>query len=388
MKTEDLDKLAHHFMITTLGVQPGENVWIEHESARGLALAEACMVAVDAAGGQGYLRDSSAAKLEEFISAADSEAIEAEGERLLDDMKTMRRYIRITDPMDQSSISVPMTEYSRAMGAMKEHRVNHTKWLVVGTPAKDAYEGVEESAEEFEQSYLNVCLLDYGRMAEAVQPLVELLNRSKKVHIKGPETDLTFSIEGVGAVPCTGEINIPDGECFTAPVRDSMNGTIRYNVPTVCQGTSFPWIKFTVVNGRIEDAQTEPHLVDALNTILDTDPGARYFGEWAMGFNPYVLYPIKSTLFDEKIAGSFHLTPGNCYETAPNGNKSAVHWDIVLIQRPEHGGGEIWIDDVLIRKDGLFVPKELQGLNPENLAPSGTRPVPKPGKAVEANILK
>jgi aminopeptidase len=101
--------------------------------------------------------------------------------------------------------------------------------------------------------------------------------------------------------------------------------------------------------------------------MLDTDEGARYLGEFALGMNPRITRPMKDTLYDEKIMGSLHLTPGRAYEDADNGNRSSVHWDLVLIQTPEWGGGEIWFDGVLVRKDGRFVLPELQGLNPENL---------------------
>ena len=101
--------------------------------------------------------------------------------------------------------------------------------------------------------------------------------------------------------------------------------------------------------------------------ILDTDDGARYLGEFAIGVNPYVTRPMLDALFDEKIAGSIHLTPGNAYDLAPNGNASKIHWDIVLVQTPQWGGGEIYFDGVLVRKDGQFVLDALQGLNPEAL---------------------
>lgn len=202
-------------------------------------------------------------------------------------------------------------------------------------------------------------------MSKAMNPLVELLNKTDKVHIKGPDTDLEFSIKGIGAVKCDGKANIPDGEVYTAPVKDSMNGYITYNTVSQEQGFTFENIRFDIEKGRIVNASANN--TERINQLLDTDEGARYFGEFAFGVNPYVLHPMKDTLFDEKIAGSFHLTPGMCYEDAPNGNDSSVHWDLVMIQRPEYGGGEIWLDDVLVRKDGLFVLPELKGLNPENL---------------------
>ena len=153
---------------------------------------------------------------------------------------------------------------------------------------------------------------------------------------------------------------------YTAPVRDSMNGMIRYNADSMHAGSLFKNIRFEIKNGRIVDAACDGD-AKKLNDELDIDEGARYFGEFALGVNPHVTKPMLDTLFDEKIRGSFHLTPGNAYDAAPNGNKSALHWDIVCIQTPEWGGGEIHFDGKLVRKDGLFVPDALKGLNPENL---------------------
>lgn len=246
-------------------------------------------------------------------------------------------------------------------------RVPNTKWVALRWPTASFAQMAGMSTPAFEDFYFRVCTLDYDKMEKACAPLGELMNATDRVRITGPGTELTFSIKDIGAVPCTGEANIPDGECFSSPVRESMNGVIQYNTVSLNQGIEFKDICFKVKDGRIYDAsclgQTEK-----LNEILDTDPGARYFGEWAIGFNPYVLHPMKDTLFDEKIAGSFHLTPGNAYEPpGGNGNESAIHWDIVCIQREDYGGGEIYFDDKLIRKDGLFVTPELAALNPTNL---------------------
>ena len=202
-------------------------------------------------------------------------------------------------------------------------------------------------------------------MDRAMDALATLMERTDKVHIKGPGTDLTFSIKDIPAIKCAGECNIPDGEVYTAPVKDSMNGIISYNTPSEEQGFTYENIVFEIENGKIVKATSNDN--DRINHLLDTDEGARYFGEFAIGVNPYILEPMKDTLFDEKICGSFHLTPGASYEDAPNGNKSAVHWDLVMIQRAEYGGGEIYFDDVLIRKDGIFTLPELACLNPENL---------------------
>ncbi len=222
------------------------------------------------------------------------------------------------------------------------------------------------STEEFEDFYFNVCNLDYSKMSKAMDPLKTLMDRTDKVRIVSPGTDLTFfSIKGIGSVKCEGHRNIPDGELYTAPVRDSVNGTLSYNTTSVYKGTVFENIVFEFENGKIVKAASNH--TDKINDVLDSDEGARYIGEFSLGFNPYILHPMKDTLFDEKIDGSLHFTPGQAYKEADNGNRSNVHWDLVLIQRPEYGGGEIYFDDVLVRKDGRFVLDELAGLNPENL---------------------
>jgi aminopeptidase len=244
-------------------------------------------------------------------------------------------------------------------------RVSDTKWVVLRWPSPSMAQLAERSTEDFEDFYFRVCTMDYERMSVALQPLRELMEATDRVHIKGPGTDLRFSIAGIPAMPCDGKRNIPDGEVFTAPVRDSIEGTIQYNTPTIYQGVTHEDVSFRFETGKIVEATSSNST--HLNEVLDADEGARYIGEFALGFHPHILEPMKDILFDEKIAGSLHLTPGNAYDTAFNGNRSQIHWDLVLIQRPEYGGGEVWFDDVLIRKDGTFVLPALEGLNPEKL---------------------
>jgi aminopeptidase len=225
------------------------------------------------------------------------------------------------------------------------------------------------STEAFEEFYLRVCTLDYARMKPGMKALADLMKKTDEVQITGPGTDVTFSIKGIGAQECGGQYNIPDGEVFSCPVRDSVEGVIQYNAPTVYLGSSFDNIRLVFKKGKIVEATSNN--TAKLNQILDSDAGARYIGEFAIGFNPHILSPMRDILFDEKIAGSFHFTPGQAYETCGNGNKSQVHWDMVCIQRAEYGGGEIRFDGKLIRKDGAFVPKALHKLNPEYLLAGG-----------------
>jgi aminopeptidase len=254
---------------------------------------------------------------------------------------------------------------SRLMRPVIDHRVNKTRWVVLRWPTPAMAQQASMSTEAFEDFYFKVCTLDYARMKPGMKALADLMRATDKVYIKGPGTDLRFSIKGIGAKECGGQYNIPDGEVFSCPVKDSVEGVVQYNAPTVYLGSSFDNIRLVFKKGKVIEATSSN--TKRLNQILDSDAGARYVGEFAIGFNPHVLEPMRDILFDEKIAGSFHFTPGQAYEDCGNGNKSQVHWDMVCMQRAEYGGGEIWFDGKLIRKDGLFVPKALHKLNPEYL---------------------
>ena len=246
-----------------------------------------------------------------------------------------------------------------------EIRVKKTKWVVMRWPTQGMSANAKVPTAAFEDFYFNVCNLDYKKMADAMTPLVELMNKTDKVRIIAKDTDLSFSIKGIGAVKCSGNKNIPDGEVYTAPVKDSVNGVITYNAPSTENGFEYKNVQLTFKNGKIINATSNN--TEGCNKIFDTDAGARYVGEFALGVNPYVIKPMGDILFDEKISGSIHFTPGACYDDAWNGNESSVHWDLVQMHSEEYGGGEIYFDDVLIRKNGRFVLPELFPLNPENL---------------------
>jgi aminopeptidase len=284
-------------------------------------------------------------------------------------MKKVGAYIALRGSDNASEASdVPsdlMALYAKATRPVLNQRINHTRWCVLRWPSPSMAQSAGMSTEAFEDFYFEVCTMDYPKMARAMVPLQNRMDQADQVHLKGPGTDLRFSIKGIGALTAEGKRNIPDGEVFTCPVKRSVEGAIQYNTPTIYAGTKFENVRLEFKAGRIVKATASN--TKRLNEILDTDAGARYIGEFSLGFNPYILNPMCDILFDEKIAGSLHFTPGQAYEDADNGNRSAVHWDMVLIQRPEWGGGEVWFDGEMIRKDGLFVPQDLQALNPKNL---------------------
>jgi aminopeptidase len=284
-------------------------------------------------------------------------------------MKKVQAYVAIRGAHNASESSdVPsdrLQQYSKTLRPVLDYRVNKTKWCVLRWPTPSMAQAANMSTEAFEDFYFNVCTMDYRKMAKAMEPLTQRMKAADKVRLVAPGTDLSFSIKGIGARPCEGLRNIPDGEVFSCPVKDSVNGVIQFNTPTIYAGTKFEGIRLEFKDGKIVKATGSNE--KKLNEILDTDAGARYIGEFSLGFHPHIMNPMCDILFDEKIAGSLHFTPGQAYEDCDNGNRSAVHWDMVLIQRPEWGGGEVWFDGECIRRDGKFLPKDLQPLNPEKL---------------------
>lgn len=286
-------------------------------------------------------------------------------------MSDMDCYIGIRGGENSFDLSDVPAENMQLFNSEYFHKVHHeirvakTRWVVLRYPTASFAQAAGMSTESFEDFFFDVCCLDYAKMGKAMQPLVDLMNRTDKVRILDAKTDLRFSIKDIPAIPCAGYCNIPDGEVYTAPVKDSVNGYISYSAPSIYNGIRHDDIRLEFKDGKIVKA-TSSRTADIEN-VFNTDEGARYVGEFAIGVNPYVNKPMLDILFDEKIAGSIHFTPGACYDEAPNGNNSAIHWDLVHIQTPEWGGGEIYFDDVLIRKDGRFVIPELECLNPENL---------------------
>lgn len=281
----------------------------------------------------------------------------------------LRGSLNITEHADVPPSRMSIFEEEWLKPVHLEERVKRTRWVVLRWPTPSMAQQAGMSTEAFEDFYFRVCLADYQAMAEAVEPLKQLMDRTDRVRVTAPGTDLRFSIKGIGSVPCVGSHNIPDGECFSAPVRESVEGEIQFNSATIYRGTLFDNIRLRFEKGRVVEFSSSND--EALAAILDTDEGARYFGEFALGFNPHIATPMRDILFDEKIRGSLHLALGQAYDETDNGNRSAIHWDLVLRQEP---GGNIYFDDVLIRKDGRFIRPELEGLNPEQLmglAPAG-----------------
>lgn len=370
MKDPRMVQLAHNLVNYSCKLKPGEKIWIEGTGAPAEFMAQLVEEAY-AAGGIPYV-NLKEPKVERALAMGYTDQqldwlASGDGQR----MRECQAYIGVragdnsyeTGDVPQERMRLYAQHYGNVVhGGI---RVPNTKWVVLRYPVPAMAQQACMSTEAFEDYYFHVCNLDYSRMSQAMDALVKRMEATDQVHILGQGTDLRFSIKGLPAIKCAGELNIPDGEVYTAPVNGSIKGVITYNTPSLYQGVTFENIRLVFREGRIVEA-TANH-TQRLNEILDTDEGARRVGEFAIGVNPYITSAMKDTLFDEKIAGSFHFTPGRCYDECSNGNHSAIHWDLVCIQTPEYGGGEMYFDGNLIRKDGRFVPEDLQGLNPENL---------------------
>ncbi|HWO57026.1 MAG TPA: aminopeptidase [bacterium] len=360
MKDPRLVKLADTLVNYSTKVKPGDKVLIEAKGDHSHELVKEIVTKVAEAGGLPFYYYNEEEVERRWVLGASEAQLKAYGQMHLRMMRDMACYIAVRG----SNNSFTMADIPRAKREMYqkyyykpvhlEQRVERTRWVVLRYPNYAMAQLAETSREAFEDYYFSVCNVDYAKMDKAQDALAALMRKTDKVHIKGPGTDLTFSIKGIPPRKCAGNRNIPDGEVYTAPVRTSINGEITYNCPSIYESTLFDRVHFVFKNGKIVHADCATDNAK-LNKILDTDPGARYIGEFSFGLNPNITRPMKDILFDEKIFGSIHLTPGQCYKEAPNGNKSAIHWDLVLIQTKEFGGGEIYMDGTLVRKDGIWV---------------------------------
>ena len=371
MKDIRYEKLANNLLTYSVNIKKGQNLLVEILGEEGVPLAKEIIKKAEEIGAKPYFNIINYEILRVFLQNVTEEQIKTYAKHDKFKMQDMDAYIGIRAASNTAELSgIPQRQmelYNKyyMQQVHFEARVKHTKWCILRYPTHSMAQMSKMNTDEFEDFFFNVCNLDYRKMSKAMDNLKELMNKTDKVQIIGNGTNLSFSIKGIPAEKYTGTYNIPDGEVASAPVKNSINGYITYNTETSYNGITFNNIKFEFKNGKIIKATANKE--KELNKILDTDEGSRYIGEFAIGLNPYIEKPIGDTLFDEKTKGSFHFAPGDSLEKSDNGNRSSIHWDIINIQTPEFGGGEIYFDGILIRKDGRFVIPELECLNPEKL---------------------
>lgn len=367
-KDPRINQLAHRILKDSIKLCKGEKIYLEFEGVQTLPLMEEMIKETIALGGVPFYFFNDTSHHTALVHGAEAEQVLAFGRLHAEIMEKMDAYVVVRgyqNPYDGSVMTKEeQSVYNRCFMGPVHYDVRMKKrWCVLRYPTNAAASLAKMSTSAFEDFYFKACLMDYNALGEAAKPLAELMNRTDKVRIIAPGTDLSFSIKGIPATICCGQRNLPDGEVFASPVKNSVNGSITFNTETQINGNVFSQIALRVEEGKVINAQAGGGSTDKLLSTIYTDAGSCYFGEFAFGLNPFVTREICENLFDEKIAGSIHLALGNSIASSDNGNRSAIHWDLVQIQKREQGGGEIWFDDVLIRKDGKFIPAELAPLN-------------------------
>lgn len=260
------------------------------------------------------------------------------------------------DPAKQSRRAVamrPLSERFLERAANKELR-----WTGTLYPTQAYAQDAEMSLREFEEFAYKACLVHepdpiaaWQAVSRKQQRLVDWLNDKEKIHVVGPDTDLTLKVLGRTWENCDGHENFPDGEIFTGPVEDSVNGHIRYTYPACLYGREVEDVRLWFEKGKVVKATAAKNEAFLLK-MIETDEGARFVGEFAFGTNPGVKRFTKNILFDEKIGGTIHLALGKGYPETGSKNSSAIHWDMVCDLRQ---GGTVHVDDVLFLKDGKIL---------------------------------
>ena len=242
--------------------------------------------------------------------------------------------------------------------ALQREASGELRWVVALYPTNAPAQDAEMSLSEYEDFVYGACMPDmddpigyWRRFSVRQQKIVDWLKGKKRVHVTGLDTDLTLNIEGRKFINCDGKNNMPDGEVFTGPVEDSMQGNVYFSYPAIYDDREVTGVRLWFENGKVVRASAEKNEQFLLKT-LDTDDGARYVGEFAIGTNEGITRFTRQILFDEKINGSFHMALGTGFPETGSCNESAIHWDMVCDLRQ---GGEIRVDDELLYKDGKFV---------------------------------
>lgn len=270
---------------------------------------------------------------------------------------------------------------------MERGATGDLRWVGTLSPTHAQAQEADMSLSEFEDFVYRACHVDkddpvaeWKKISERQQILVDWLAGKKDVKVTGPDVDLTLSIEGRTFINSDGRHNMPSGEIFTGPVEESVNGWVRFTYPAIHSGREVEGIELRFEEGKVVDASARKNEAYLLN-VLDTDPGARYLGEFAVGTNDGIDRFTKSILFDEKIGGTIHMAVGAGYPDTGSKNQSAVHWDMICNMQD---GGEIWVDGELFYQSGSFTILDGNG-GANGAQPTSVRATPgaasAPGKA-------
>src|SRR6187549_499475 len=297
MQDERFDKLAKLLVEYSIRLKRNETVLIEAFDIPD-EMTAALIRAARNSGGVPFAQVSHARVNRALALEASDRQLNIMASHELARMKKMNAYIAMRGSHNITELAdVPaekMQLIGKKMRPVQDQRVKRTKWVVLRWPTPSMAQLAGMSTEAFEDFFFDVCTLDYRKLQPGMRALKKLFESTDQVEIRGPGTDLRFRIKGIPAIICGGDRNIPDGEVFTAPIKDSVEGHVTFNAPTIYQGMAFDGIRLEFRRGKIVKATANE--TANLNRILDSDPGARYIGQFSLGFNPYVLRPMRDIL--------------------------------------------------------------------------------------------
>lgn len=366
MKDPRIEKLAEMLVSYSVPIKPGDKAMIQGSSIAAPLMREIYRQVLKA-GGHPIILAAIPGVEEIMYKTATDEQLEFihEPHRILFDTYDAR-FAVIGDENTKALTNIDPARIALARRARKTlfnrfiQRIAAKEMMWTGTlfPTQAYAQQAEMSLPEYEDFVYNACMPDmndpvgyWKRVSAEQQKICDWLKGKKQVHVTGPETDLTLSIEGREFINCDCHENVPDGEIFTSPIEDSANGQVYFSYPAIYESHEVTGIRLWLENGKVVKATAEKN-EKFLNTALDTDDRSRYLGEFAIGTNEGITKFTGEILFDEKIGGSFHMAVGAGLPEAGGKNESSIHWDMVCDLRQ---GGEIRVDDQLFYKNGKFI---------------------------------
>ena len=359
-----IEKLAELLVDYSVAVKPCDNVSIEGDAAAD-PLLKAIYVKVLKAGGHPFLQVQPDGIMELFYRYASDEQLQYVSDISRIVMETYDVRIHVSGETNTKALSsvdpARMVMRSNARRGLMETMLERSasgemRWVTTNFPTAAYAQDAEMSVAEYEDFVYGACMPDlddpvgyWQRFSARQERIIRWLEGKQRVTILAPETELTLDISGRTFINCDGHLNMPDGEIFTGPVEESVNGTVYFSYPSIYDGREVSGIRLTFRDGKVIKASAEKN-EEFLLSKLDADPGARYVGEFAIGTNEGINRFTGEILFDEKINGSFHLALGAGYPESGSLNKSAIHWDMVCDMKQ----GEIRVDGELLYRNGTF----------------------------------
>ncbi len=359
-------KFARILVDYSANIQPGDRVQIDSTLAA-LPLVEALYERIIERGGHPYPMLELPGQQSIFFEKANQDQLQHVNQFRMHAYNEFESRFRIKSSMDLHELKdidpQKQTEAGKANKPILEAQfrrgaVGEFKWVTTLFPTQAYADQAGMSLKDYEDFVYSAVYADkddpiaeWKKFHDEQEKIIERFKGGDAITLKGPNVDLTLSIKDRILVNCAGTNNMPDGEIFTGPVEDSINGWVRYTYPAILQGRIVEGIELKFEQGKVVQAASKTNQ-DFLLQMIDSDPGARYVGEFAIGTNYGIQQFTGSILFDEKIGGSFHMALGAGYPETGSKNKSQIHWDMICDLRKD---SEMHLDGELVYKDGDFV---------------------------------